>query len=190
MSTEEKLMQSIFRAFEARSSAVVAGLESGVWVVLWMLGLWGLIGLLSSLWFFFSVSEIFRPHSSCREGTGQTGLGMCLSQYALSTCRPGGQSPWALWSLGLMRLRRLRVVASALTACHAAAGGHARPVCAHHHHDCQRHSATPGDGLLDVESRDSDVEDQDFGTAQLGCSDFAHDKAGRCFIDGLSAYPG
>ena len=29
-----------------------------------------------------------------------------------------------------------------------------------------------GDGLLDVESRDSDVEDQDFGTAQFGCSCF------------------
>ena len=35
-----------------QSSVVVAGLESGVWVALWMLGLWGLIGLLSSLWFF------------------------------------------------------------------------------------------------------------------------------------------
>ena len=31
-------------------------------------------------------------------------------------------------------------------------------------------SPTYPDGLLDVESRDSDVEDQDFGTAQLGCS--------------------
>ena len=29
-----------------QSSAVVAGLESGVWVVLWMLGLWGLIGVI------------------------------------------------------------------------------------------------------------------------------------------------
>ena len=25
---------------------MVAGLESGVWVVLWMLGLWGLIGVI------------------------------------------------------------------------------------------------------------------------------------------------
>ena len=49
---------------------------------------------------------------------------------------------------------------------------------------------TWGTASPDVESRDSDVEDQDFGTAQLGCSDFAHNKAGRCFIDGLSAYPG
>jgi hypothetical protein len=29
-----------------QSSAVVAGLESGVWVVSWMLGLWGLIGVI------------------------------------------------------------------------------------------------------------------------------------------------
>lgn len=52
------------------------------------------------------------------------------------------------------------------------------------------HSATPGDGLLDVESRDSDVEDQDLAQPSLAVLDFAHDKAGRCFIDGLSAYPG
>ena len=47
-----------------------------------------------------------------------------------------------------------------------------------------------GDGLLDVESQDSDMEDQDFGTAQFGCSVFTHDKARQCFINGLLAYPG